>query len=63
MTVKEMINLLLEYPMNAEVLVQKELSYNIWVNSPAWLENKEQSIPIITFEFPNEEFEIYRKNA
>ena len=61
MKVKEMINLLLEYPMNAEIIVQKELKYNIWVNSPVQLENKEYHTPVITFEFPSEKFKIYRK--
>ena len=33
MKVKELITKLLECPMDAEVVIQKELDYNIWVNS------------------------------
>ena len=59
MTVRELIKCLLEYPMNEEVIIKKELDYNIWVRSDVKFQPGQ--LPILTFDFPTEKFEIKRK--
>lgn len=60
MTVKELINELLNYPMDSVIVVQKELAYNIWVNSELKIKNDNEAV-IFSFDFPTEKFEIKRK--
>lgn len=60
MTVRELITELLQYDMNANVIIQKELDYNIWVNSEVKIQKKQNDI-IFSFDFPSEKFEIKRK--
>lgn len=60
MTVRELITELLQYDMNSNVVVQKELDYNIWVNSEVKIQ-REQNDVILSFDFPTEKFEIKRK--
>ena len=60
MTVKELISELLNYPMDSTITIQKELAYNIWVNSEIKIK-KEDGAVIFSFDFPSEKFEIKRK--
>jgi hypothetical protein len=61
MTVRELITELLQYDMNANVVIQKELDYNIWVCSEVKIIWKEQNDVVLSFDFPTEKFEIKRK--
>lgn len=60
MTVKELITELLQYNMNSNVVIQKELDYNIWVNSEVKIQRERNDV-ILSFDFPTEKFEIKRK--
>lgn len=60
MTVRELITELLQYDMNSNVVIQKELGYNIWVNSKVKIQRKQDDI-VLSFDFPIENFEIKRK--
>lgn len=62
MTVRELITELLQYDMNANVVIQKELDYNIWVNSEVKIQ-KERNDVVLSFDFPIENFEIKRKQG
>ena len=62
MTVKDLITKLLDYPMDANVIVNKELDYNIWVNSEPIISEANTNCIALSFDFPTEKFEIKRKN-
>ena len=51
MTVKELITKLLECPMDASVIVQKELSYNCWVNSKVYISETDRDTVTLSFDF------------
>lgn len=61
MTVKDLITKLLDYPMDANVIVNKELDYNIWVNSEPIISEANANCITLSFDFPTEKFEIKRK--
>ena len=61
MTVKDLITKLLDYPMDASVLINKELDYNIWVNSEPMISEANTNCITLSFDFPTEKFEIKRK--
>ena len=62
MTVKNLIKELLNYNLNSEVYLSKELSYNVWINSDIKIsENYCDGSVILSFDFPTEDFEIKRK--
>lgn len=63
MKVKEFITKLLEYPMDAEVVIQKELDYNVWVNSNVIISENNHEAVVLDFNFPSEKFIITRKNS
>lgn len=62
MTVKELIQALVEYPMDAQIKVYHELSYNININSDLILP-KDYCRDCIRFNinFPSDNFIIRRK--
>lgn len=60
MTVRELITELLQYDMDSNVVIQKELGYNIWVNSKVKIQRERNDI-VLSFDFPTEKFEIKRK--
>ena len=62
MLVKDLIKELLNHPLNEEVVIRKELAYNIWVNSDVKVTTDEYAGVILTFDFPTENLEIKRKN-
>lgn len=61
MTVKDLITKLLKYPMNANVIISKELDYNVWVTSEPIISEVDTNCITLTFDFPTEKFEIKRK--
>ena len=61
MTVKDLITKLLDYPMDANILINKELDYNIWVNSEPIISEANTNCITLSFDFPIEKFEIKRK--
>ena len=63
MKVKELITKLLECSMDAEVVIQKELDYNIWVNSNVIISENTREAVVLDFNFPSEKFTITRKNS
>ncbi len=63
MTVKELITQLLDCPMDAEVIIQKELDFNIWVNSEAKIAEKDYKAVVLSFDFPTDKFNIQRKKG
>lgn len=63
MKVKELITKLLECPMDAEVVIQKELDYNVWVNSNIIISENNREAVVLDFNFPSEKFTITRKNS
>ena len=62
MKVKDLIIELLKYPMNNDVVIQKELAYNICINADIEIKKKSYDSIVITFDFPTEEFYIERKS-
>lgn len=62
MTVKELITSLLQYDMDANVVIQKELDFNVWINSEVKIQ-REQNDVVLSFDFPTEKFEIKRKQG
>lgn len=63
MTARDLIKELLDYPLDSPVVIQKELDYNIWVNSDVEVACMEGEAVVLTFEWPEEKFEIRRKGA
>ena len=61
MKVKDFITKLLDCPMDAEVIIQKELDYNIWVDSIAMFSKTHHEAVVLTFSFPSDKFTIKRK--
>ena len=47
--------------MDAEVRIQKELDYNIWVNSVAMFSKTNHEAVVLTSSFPSDKFTIKRK--
>ena len=62
MTVKDFITKLLDCPMDAYIVVQKELDDNIWINSNIIISDMDRETVTLSFDFPSENFEIKRKN-
>lgn len=62
MTVKDFITKLLDCPMDAHIVVQKELDDNIWINSNVIISDIDRETVTLSFDFPSENFEIKRKN-
>ena len=60
MTVRELINELLDCDMDAHVMIKKELDWNVWVNSYAEIISKKDAV-VLSFDFPTEQFDIQRK--
>ena len=63
MTVKDFITKLLDCPMDAYIVVQKELDDNIWINSNIIISDMDRETVTLSFDFPSERFEIKRKNS
>lgn len=63
MTVKDLITKLLNCPMDANIVINKELDYNIWVNSEPIISEANIDCVTLSFDFPSEKFEIKRKNS
>lgn len=63
MTVKDLITKLLNCPMDANIVINKELDYNIWVNSEPIISEANIDCVTLSFDFPTEKFEIKRKNS
>lgn len=63
MTVREFITKLLNCPMNAHMVIQKELDDNIWINSNVIISDIDRETVTLSFDFPSERFEIKRKNS
>ena len=63
MTIKELITKLLDCPMNAQVVIQKELDDNIWINSDIIISDINNTTTTLSFDFPTEKFEIKRKKS
>ena len=63
MTVKDFITKLLDCPMDAYIVVQKELDDNIWINSNVIISDIDRETVTLSFDFPSEKFEIKRKNS
>ena len=63
MTVKDFITKLLDCPMDAYIVVQKELDDNIWINSNIIISDMDRETVTLSFDFPSEKFEIKRKNS
>lgn len=63
MTVKDFITKLLDCPMDAHIIVQKELDDNIWINSNVIISDTDRETVTLSFDFPSEKFEIKRKNS
>lgn len=63
MTGKELIYKLLEHPiyLNEEIIVQKEIGDNIWINSDLNISYIGHNGIVCTIDFPVEKFEIKRK--
>lgn len=61
MKVKDLITKLLDCPMDANVIVNKELDYNTWVNSEPIISEVNANCITLSFDFPTEKFEIKRK--
>lgn len=61
MTVRDLITKLLDYPMNANVIISKELDYNIWVTSEPIISEADTNCITLTFDFPTAKFEIRRR--
>ena len=61
MTVKELINELLDCNMDTQVFIKKELDFNLWVNSEVKIKSKDYDGIVLTFDFPTEKFDIKRK--
>ena len=61
MTVRELIQELLKCSMDANVIIKKELDYNIWVNSDLIISEIDSDTITLSFDFPIEKFEIKRK--
>lgn len=63
MTVRELIQelLLSKCSMDANVIIKKELDYNIWVNSDLIISEIDSDTITLSFDFPIEKFEIKRK--
>lgn len=61
MKVKDLITKLLDYPMDADIIVNKELNYNIWINSEPIISETNANCITLSFDFPTEKFEIKRK--
>ena len=65
MTVRELIQelLLSKCSMDANVIIKKELDYNIWVNSDLIISEIDSDTITLSFDFPIEKFEIKRKKT
>ena len=63
MTVREFITKLLDCPMDAHMVIKKELDDNIWINSNVIISNIDRETVTLSFDFPSERFEIKRKNS
>ena len=63
MTVKDFITKLLDCPMDAYIVVQKELDDNIWINSNIIISDMDRETVTLSFDFPSERSEIKRKNS
>ncbi len=61
MTIKDLIIKLLKYPMNTNIIISKELDYNVWVTSEPIISETDTNCIALTFDFPTEKFEIRRK--
>lgn len=61
MKVKDLITKLLDCPMDADIIINKELNYNIWVNSEPIISEVNTNCITLSFDFPTEKFEIKRK--
>ena len=61
MTVKDLITKLLDYPMSANIIISKELDYNVWVTSEPIISEADTNCITLTFDFPTEKLEIKRK--
>lgn len=62
MTVKELITALLDCPMDAKVIIQKELNFNLWVNSDVSIASADRDVVALDFNFPTDELEVRRKS-
>lgn len=65
MTVKEVINTLLNSncSLDSNIVILKELDYNVWVNADLKIKSIEPDYIICDFDFPTEKFEIKRKKV
>ena len=63
MLVKDLIKELLNHNLNEEVVIRKELAYNVWVNSDVKVTTAEYAGVILPFDFRTENLEIQRKNS
>ena len=64
MTVREFIIKLLDCPMDAHMVIQKELDYNIWINSDIIISNIDNETVTLSFDFHTAKFdEIKRKRS
>lgn len=61
MKVKDLIKQLLECPLNAEVVVAKELNYNIWIGGTPFVENADKEVVVLDFECDLSKLDIKRK--
>lgn len=64
MTVKDFVNTLFENGgnWNSQIIIQKELNHNIWVNADLEIAKIEDNIIVCDFNFPTDNFIIERKN-
>ena len=62
MTVKDFITKLLDCPMDAHIVVQKELDDNIWINSNVIISDIDRETVTLSFDFPSENYKKKKKN-
>lgn len=52
MTVKDLIVQLLDYPQTASVIIQKEIDFNIWINSDIKIKkDSDKDVVVLDFDF------------
>ena len=60
MTVKTLISALLDCPMDAKVIIQKELDDNLWLQSDVNVAYAYRDAVVLDFNFPANEIKVER---
>jgi hypothetical protein len=62
MKVKDLIKQLLECPLNADVVIAKELNYNAWIGGTPFIESADREAVVLNFDCDLSKLEIKRKD-